>query len=260
MLISPESGPVKKVLGILFTILIIVGAYILLKHNGDLINSNSNKTNQQSTVNSENNLSNNTEVNSEGPKPLPQKFSLPVPFTSQAPTANWDELHNQACEEASAIIVNAYYNGVTSLPPAIVEKELSSLTKWQQDNFGYHLSISTEEAQKMIEANFPLKAELVEIDKDVIKRALVDKKLVILPANGQMLNNPNFKTPGPIYHMLVITGYDGDTFITNDPGTRKGLNYEYKYSTLESATGNWEKDKEQVNLSDKKIIIISKNN
>jgi hypothetical protein len=58
--------------------------------------------------------------------------------------------------------------------------------------------------------------------------------------------------------MLVITGYNGDTFVTNDPGTRNGFNYKYSYSTLEAANGNWDKYQEKVNLSDKKIIIVSK--
>ena len=87
---------------------------------------------------------------------------------------------------------------------------------------------------------------------------VVDGKLVIYPANGQMLDNPNFTEPGPIYHMLVITGYDKDTFITNDPGTRNGFNYKYSYDTLEAANGTWDHDAHEINLSDKRIIIVSK--
>ena len=41
---------------------------------------------------------------------LPSSKLLPVPFTPQAPTANWDELHGEGCEEASVIMANAYYN------------------------------------------------------------------------------------------------------------------------------------------------------
>lgn len=257
MLISPESGPIKKALGFLLTILIIVGAYLLLQK--DFKNQSGEIKNDSQQVSSSDNKA--PEVKPETPntsESLPQNFTLKVPFTPQAPTANWDELHNEACEEASAIMANAYYNNIESIPPAIVEKQISLLTKWQQDNFGYHLSISTEETQKMIEANFSLKAEIADISVDRIKQALIDNKLVLFPANGQMLNNPNFKSPGPIYHMLVITGFDGNTFITNDPGTRKGLNYEYDYSTLEASNGNWDKDRKEVNLNDKKIIIVSK--
>ena len=37
--------------------------------------------------------------------------NLEVPFTSQAPYAIWDELHNEACEEAALITVNHYLKG-----------------------------------------------------------------------------------------------------------------------------------------------------
>src|SRR5688572_5442442 len=42
---------------------------------------------------------------------LPKTLLLKVPFTPQAPTANWDELHNEACEEASSLMAAAYFNG-----------------------------------------------------------------------------------------------------------------------------------------------------
>lgn len=256
----------KKVVIAIFTILILGSAYFLISKSKTTTLSESQS--QSSQQNSAQNLSsaeqsptNNSNTNTDGTneeKPLPTKVSLKVPFSPQAPTANWDELHNQACEEVSGIMANAYFNGVTSLPTATVEKEINALTKWQQDNFGYNLSITTEETVKMIEANFKLKVEIATIDENTIKRALSENKLVLLPANGQMLNNPYFKQPGPVYHMLVLTGYNKDTFITNDPGTKRGENYEYKYSTLEAATGNWNHDTESVNLSDKKIIIVSK--
>jgi len=56
------------------------------------------------------------------------------------------------------------------------------------------------------------------------------------------LNNPNFKQPGPIYHMLVIKGYNSWEFITNDPGTRKGNSFKYPYSTLINAVHDWNHD------------------
>ena len=38
------------------------------------------------------------------PTPTTDALNLPIPFTPQAPTGNWDELHNEACEEAGAIM------------------------------------------------------------------------------------------------------------------------------------------------------------
>ncbi len=215
--------------------------------------------------------------------PRPESWTT-VPFTPQAPTANWDELHNEACEEASAIMVAAalkaqdtntgeqvdispeyistenppdqYYS---KLDPSFVESEITKLTDWENDNLGYHLSINTYEAARMIEEVYNLDTEVVPYNVSKLKKVLGGgKRMIILPANGQLLKNPNFKQPGPIYHMFVVTGYNATQIITNDPGTRKGYNYKYDYSTVKSAVGNWEPDPHAVNLDNKLMIIVSR--
>lgn len=199
----------------------------------------------------------NTDKPVQSPTELPSSVQLDVAFTAQAPTANWDELHNEACEEASAIMVYGYFNNRTSLPPSYVEAEISKLTKWQQENFGYYLSITTNETEKMIESVYDLNVTQAEISEQTIKQALADNKLVILPAAGRSLGNPNFTPPGPLYHMLVITGYDAQGFITNDPGTRNGENYRYTYNTLYNAAGNYVHSSKSMDTSDKRILIVS---
>lgn len=191
-------------------------------------------------------------------KPLPSSLLIKVPFTPQAPTANWDELHNEACEEASIIMANAYFMQIKSLPPEAVEREIAKLTAWQNENYGYHLSVDTEEVAKMAREVYKLKTEVVSLSEDTIKRALADNKLVIWPGNGQLLENPYYKQPGPIYHMFLITGYNEKGFITNDPGTKRGQDLQYTYDILRGATGNWNHGAHEVDLSNKKIIIISK--
>lgn len=196
---------------------------------------------------------------------LPTTILLPVPFTPQAPTANWDKLHNEACEEASAIMAAYYYSppkiggdiGVV-LDPSTVESEIQKLTDWQQQTFGYYLSINSQETARMIKAVYGLNAEVMEdFSARDIKNALADGKLVLLPANGRMLGNPYYKRPGPIYHMLVIKGYDSKgNFITNDPGTKRGLNYPYTFDVLSNANGDWNHDSKNVDLTKKMIIVV----
>lgn len=241
-------------------ILLVVATLALLFGAGYLINKNlyNDQDTQQQSLQPATNLADKAEPTPEPLEPIPPTLALSVPFTAQAPTANWDQLHNEACEEASAIMVNAYFNEIASLPASYVETKISELTKWQTDNYGYYLSISNNETVKMLTEVFDLKAELADISEDSIKRALTDGKLVILPANGQMLGNPNFKSPGPIYHMLVITGYNEKGFITNDPGTRRGKDYFYTYKTLYESNGNWSHSDNAVDLTDKQIIIVSK--
>ena len=202
-----------------------------------------------------------TESNSPLARTIPNSFLLSVPFTPQAPTANWDELHNEACEEAVAIMAYEYFseNTSTTLDPKQVEARIGLLTDWQQQNLGYNLSITTEETANMIESVYKLKTKIINnFTETDIKQAISEDKLVILPANGRLLNNPYFKSPGPIYHMLIITGYDEQGFITNDPGTKRGYNYRYSFSTLYKASASWIHKIQTTNTDIKNIIIVSK--
>jgi hypothetical protein len=80
---------------------------------------------------------------------------------------------------------------------------------------------------------------------------------LILPTLGRELQNPNFKNPGPIYHMLVVQGYTkSGEIITNDPGTRKGKDYLYNPEILFNAIGDWDYNIESPNANIKVGIIL----
>lgn len=191
----------------------------------------------------------------------PATLSLKVPFTPQAPTGNWDELHNEACEEASAIMIAAYFSGDTrtKIPATEVEKQITSLTNWEQTRFGYYLDITTAETAEMIRSVYNLKATVVNnyTEKD-IKDALNANKLVILPVNGRKIGNPYYKQPGPIYHMLVVRGYTATQLITNDPGTKNGENYKYSFTTLKNAPADWNHATNTIDESKSIMIVVSK--
>ncbi len=111
----------------------------------------------------------------------------------------------------------------------------------------------------MLEKVYGLKANVVRnYTEDSLKRALVDGKVIIYFASGRDLGNPNFRAPGPLYHVIVIKGYDGSNFITNDPGTRNGMGYEYSYKTLAAAGADWDHSIDSVDTSKKVIIEVSK--
>lgn len=194
-------------------------------------------------------------------KELPSEFLLSVPFTPQAPTANWDELHNEACEEASVLMANAFFKGDTrsTLPASEAEREIDKLTEWQQDKLGYYLSIDAEETVRMIEAVYGLQAEVVtDFSEGTVKRALTENKLVLAPVNGRLLGNPYFQQPGPIYHMFVIKGYDQKSFIVNEPGTKRGQDYRYTWQTIKNAIGDYDHKKKETDPNKPAIIVVSK--
>ncbi len=196
--------------------------------------------------------------NSNMPKTLLRK----VPFTAQAPTGNWDKLHNEACEEAVLIMANEYFskNTALQLPAQLVESELSKLTKWQNENFGFHLDTTLKETAKMAQEVYGLKTKILEnFSAEDIKLELLNNRLLIIPEAGRLLQNPNYKRPGPIYHMLLIHGYDSDdNFITNDPGTKNGLNYPYTFDTLYNAAADWDHSIANIDQSKKYILVVWK--
>ena len=169
---------------------------------------------------------------------IPSKMALQAPFASQAPLGKWDQVHEETCEEASMIMAAKYFSR-QPLTADIMEAELRQLVDWEAEN-GYGLDLTARQAAEILEDKFGLKAEIIkEVTADRIKYEISQGRLVIVPAAGRLLDNPNFKSPGPIYHMLIIKGYDEQEFIANDPGTRKGNGFAYSYANLLAAIHDW---------------------
>ncbi len=177
----------------------------------------------------------------DSPTPLPDEKLLAVPFIPQAPLQIWDAKHEEACEEASMLMVRGYFDGESGVvASSTAEQRIQSLIDYETD-LGYGVDLTAADAVKVIEKRWPdLTAEAVPMTgPDDVKRFIADGIPVILPEDGKTLPNPNFKNGGPVYHMLVVRGYTPDQFITNDPGTRKGENFLYSYDGLLNAVHDW---------------------
>jgi len=178
----------------------------------------------------------------ENPPALPDQINLAVPFTSQAPQKNWDEIHEEFCEEASVLMASHYILNKPIPNPEYAEAELFKIKAWEEQTFGYYKDTTAEETARILREYFGLpKVSVIQNPTiTLIKQALAEKKLVLLPSAGRMLPNPNFKQPGPLYHMLVVKGYKTDgTIITNDPGTRNGADFIYEPDALLNAVHDW---------------------
>lgn len=172
---------------------------------------------------------------------LPAKITIEMPFTSQAPLTNWDALHEDACEEASLIMVMHYLKHTKITSKESAEEEIQQMVKWEDEN-NYGGSITLQQLADVAKHYGFTKYHIESVTLANIKTELSKANPVIVPAAGRELDNPNFKSPGPIYHMLVIKGYDKDGFITNDPGTRKGEGFRYTFDNLINAIHNWDAD------------------
>ena len=176
---------------------------------------------------------------------LPEKILIDVPFTSQAPFGKWDAYHEEACEEASLLML-AYFMQNKKLTPAVAEKEIQALIDYEIKNYGSYTDSTAEEVVRLGEEYYGLKNLRVIYDFSAqdLKKYLAEGSPIIIPAAGRLLKNPNFTSPGPLYHNLVLIGYENDTIITNDPGTRKGAGYRYSlpllYDAIHDFTGNLE--------------------
>jgi hypothetical protein len=173
---------------------------------------------------------------------LPAEANLDVPFTSQAPHANWDYPYQEACEEASAIMVDAFYRGKTGrIAPDVADAAIKSLVAYEKATLGFYEDTTAAQTAQFIKGYFGYETVIVKplTSVDDIKKAIALGYPVIVPAAGKLLGNPNFRNGGPPYHMLVVRGYTPTLFITNDPGTRNGMQYTYTYDTLMKAAHDW---------------------
>jgi|SRR3989344_296958 len=169
------------------------------------------------------------------------QLPLKVPFTPQAPLANWDPLHEEACEEASLLMVYYFRTGQKFASPTEADLELKKLVAWEEKN-GYKVDLTAKELIDVARGYLKLSTGRIIVDPtiDQLKAELNSGRPVIVPAAGRELKNPYFTSPGPIYHMLVLKGYDTTSFIVNDPGTRRGENYHYGFKPIMDALHDWD--------------------
>lgn len=218
------------------------------------INSEAGSNNSNSVaINTNSSSRTNINTNTSTPK-SPSSVLIQMPFLSQAPFANWDALHEDACEEASLIMVYHYYNKSTIGGAQQGEDEIQKLIEFEVTN-NYGQSITLSELSNIANKYYNMSSgRILNADRETIIKQLDTGKPVIIPAAGKLLLNPNFKNGGPNYHMLVIKGYDKSGFITNDPGTKKGEGFRYSYDNLLESIHDW--DPNNILNGEKKVLVF----
>jgi hypothetical protein len=185
-----------------------------------------------------------------------------VPFSPQAPFGDWqDQRQQDGCEEISALMAVRWAKNETLSRQEALE-EIVGASDYLLEKYGEYRDISSKDAVDWILKdyfNYDKAAVKYDIEiKDIIYE-LSQGNLIIAPMNGQIMHNPYFTPPGPPRHMIVIRGYDEekDVFITNDPGTRNGENYEYDSNTLFQAIRDYPTGyHELIEKVEKNIIVV----
>ncbi|HXK36758.1 MAG TPA: C39 family peptidase [Candidatus Paceibacterota bacterium] len=171
---------------------------------------------------------------SETPEPTPTPrpeagMNLAVPFYAQAPDGDWTLPWQEACEEASAILVDAYWQD-DPLSVDEMKARILALVVWQTERFGsYEHTTAADTAVILREVMGYERVDVkYDVDIDDILAHVRAGRPVIVPLAGRLLGNPYYTAPGPVYHMLVVKGVTDDgKIITNDVGTRHGKDYVY---------------------------------
>lgn len=185
--------------------------------------------------------------------------NIRVPFVVQAPFGNWDAEHQEACEEASILMVLGAF-GSRDIPPSpAMQDSLLQVLLRRAEELGFPVDLTAEQAALLLrDADPSLTVRLLlRPTADDLKQLLDAGSLIIVPAAGRLLHNPYFRRPGPQYHMLVLRGYTVDGMaITNDPGTKHGASFVYPWATLLHANHDWNGG--NVEGGERVVLVVSR--
>jgi len=200
----------------------------------------------------------------EAPK-VKEPLILSVPFTSQAPLAEWkDERQQDGCEEASALMARAWQLGSDTKTKNEWRRQILALSDYELKHYGEFRDLSLEAVRDWVFGDY-FSDKSVSIKKATSSASILAElekgKLILIQADGRALKNPYFTAPGPERHMLLIKGYDYSKkqFVVNDPGTRRGESYRYPEKVLYAAIRPYATgDKEAFPPLEKKYLSIEK--
>ncbi|MFH0852731.1 MAG: C39 family peptidase [bacterium] len=190
---------------------------------------------------------------------LPKSFLIEnVPFSVQSPDSLWDEYGEESCEEMSEIIVDHFWTK-KALDRKIALVERNKLIEYEIQNYGDFRDENAAQIAQRLKDYFGYKKVGVIYDFSLqqLKEKIAQGKPIIVPAAGRKLGNPYFTQPGPLYHNLVIIGYEGTDIIVNDPGIGRGQGYRYNENVLYNAIHDFPGSKENIEQGRKAMIIVN---
>lgn len=177
-----------------------------------------------------------------------------VDFVSQAPLGEWgDNRQAQGCEEAAALMAITWAKG-ESYTDKQMRDLIIEISDWERRKYGEYVDTSVMDTADRIIMRF-MGYGKIQVQENItiqdIKNRLDEGKIVITAINGRKIAIPYYRKPGPLHHMLLVTGYDADedAFTVNDPGTIHGKALKVSAKNLQSSlidypTGNGASRKE----------------
>jgi len=174
---------------------------------------------------------------SEKPVEIKTSALIEVPYSVQAPFANWG-IHDESCEEAAALMYHYFlegqttFGGSTVIPKQTANDEFLKMKDWQVKSYGKEPDLSIEAMGKFMKEYYGHNYKTFKnITAEDIKREVSAGHPVVVPVMTHSLNNPYYGRENS-YHVLLIKGYKAEGVITNDAGVKEGENYFYTWDTL----------------------------
>lgn len=178
---------------------------------------------------------------------LPKSHWIVVPYSSQSPDGAWVEPWENACEETTLTMLQAYYqkDERAQIPASEAKASILKIIDWEKSHLGFAKDTGAADTKKIADALYNWDTKIVQRPTlAAIKNELYHNRPVILLVHGASLKNPHFVDNGPDYHMLLAIGYDDATqeFITHEPGMNDGQGYHYSYETIMNALHDYMPD------------------
>lgn len=174
---------------------------------------------------------------------LPEVKSLP--FTVQAPLGTWATPWSDYAEEACAWMAYKWATGEEIGGQYDVAEELNAIGAYETATFGSSKLTDIPQTLQILVEFFKLDQAYLsgDITIESLKAFLTDGNILILPVNGQILDNPNYGDPAPEHHMIVLYDFNETHFLANDPGTKRGEAVEYDMQKILEAIQDLEGEK-----------------
>lgn len=190
---------------------------------------------------------------------IPDYFLNKTAFVPQAPEKKWDQPWQDTCEEAAILTVHYFLENKTPELSNILDDYKILIAK--SNTHDINLAQMSQIASDLY--NYDSKI-IDNPDTDTIEKYLSQGNILIAPANGQTLYQENkyFKNGGPLYHNIVILGYDHakQKFIVHDVGTQFGAYFKYSYQVLMDSLHDLPKsgDKKEINQGSPRLLLLLK--
>ena len=190
-------------------------------------------------------------------KPLPPSLRIVVPYTPQAPRNDWST-HEDYCEAAALVMYHGFLTGDRreTIPPDEADRAMTQIMVWERQQFASpHPDLTLEQMSQTAAHFYGTQGSVLPADLDSVKHQLAAGHPVVIPlmthgAPGGQALSPHYGRAN-VYHVMLITGYDGDRVYTNDAGFMQGENQDYAWSTLEAAM-----DAQQAKMHQGRVMLI----